>query len=693
MNSKQSLWLVVALSLLAAVFRIWDLSTLPAGFTHDEIAYLRMTETLRQGEVAVYYQVGDGHGRALGFSLLNIPVTNLLGGGFLGYRLVPVAASSLTLALLYALARRLFGRPVALIAVGAMAINFRVLLLARTSAAESIVPLMVVFTLWLMVGAFNVRREIIFRAPDTFPFALLAVALGAVGYVHYTALALGPLMILFLAHLLITHQPLSRRIWSTTLFVIALATITGLPYLLSTVRHFDLSEPYIFWSQRPQSLGALVDGALHAIGGLIWRGDPDPARNLPEQPLIGPLMAVLMLIGVVASLRHWREPRYALVLLMLGAGLLTDTWIAVETTFEAQLVALPAVFMLVGIGAERVVFALRGRGVRDAWQPVAALLVIGLLVNVVLVRGRLFERWREDAAVRAAHYADYGQVALYLDATRGSDLPVAICVADMNEPIASGLTPRQLLSLMTFGDDTAIRWSDCQSGLVFINAGAPMRLVFIDPRHRDLMPPELQDWLVGAAPIQVEELPPGSVLRLDVEQRIRDMGGFWDTRAPTYYMPGEDGLRVRVDLPAPLEQNLTFAGYDPRLYAASLVPGGDPLVVVTYWRVDGPLPPRLGIFAHLLAHPTPLVAPVAESNTLAVASSALRNRDMFVQVSYVWPGEQVMPGDHVLTVGAYSGSAAILDQHLEVLDRANNMQPRGDRLLLGTIHVAEPGGD
>ena len=64
MNRRIELFLVTGLLLLAAALRIWDLARLPPGFSDDELASIRITETVRQGEVAVYYQIAGTHGRA-----------------------------------------------------------------------------------------------------------------------------------------------------------------------------------------------------------------------------------------------------------------------------------------------------------------------------------------------------------------------------------------------------------------------------------------------------------------------------------------------------------------------------------------------------------------------------------------------------------------------------------------------------
>jgi 4-amino-4-deoxy-L-arabinose transferase-like glycosyltransferase len=694
LNRRIELFLVTGLLLLAAALRIWDLTRLPPGFSNDELASIRITETVRQGEVAVYYQIAGTHGRAGMYGIGNMLVTEWIGGGLFGYRLFPLWGSLLALALLYRLARRLFGPAVALIALGIMSTNLRAVLLARSATSESWVPAYTLVVLLLVVMAFNLRREVRFHTPVTPYFALLAVVLGASGYLHYTGLMLAPICLLFFLHLLITHQPLSRRVWSAGVFVIVLASVIATPYLASTIRHPALSEPDMVWSERPRSVVDGIKGALNAVGGVIWRGDASITHNLPHSALVGPVMAILLIVGVIVALRRWREPGYALILLVLAGGLLTDAWVGVSTTFSANLVLLPAIYILPGIGALAIWEALRDRSVQNATRLVAVGVLVLLAVDVIALRDRVFNDWPHRAEIQAGYHARLGYLAAYLDRTP-DDLPVSFCAARLNEPLAVGLTPRQVLRLMMHRETLDIRHSDCRGGIVLINGGAPMRFAFGNVDDRAQMPPELSDWLTDAQPIPVAGLPPGSVLRVDVEQRVRDSGGYWAAFSTAYYMPSEDDELEPVELPAQLEQNLTFAGYDPRVLEGTRQAGGDPVVLITYWRVDGPLPRGLGIFAHLLAYTETepralLLEPWAEANTIDIFPSELRNRDIFAQVSYLWLSENMPPATYALTVGAYVDTVTVLDNHLDVLDPALNFQPHGDRLLLGDIIVEAP---
>lgn len=695
MNRRQELTLIVGLLLLAAGLRGWDIARLPLGFNPAELANIRMTETIRQGQLAIHYQVGDGVGRAGLYPLGNAVAVTFFGDGLLGYRALSLGAGLVWLALVYALARRLFGPPVALIALGLGAVNLQAILLARSVTPEAFVPLLATLVLFMLAYVFHLRRVVVYRPPNTLSFALLALLFGLSGYLHYSALVLGPIGALFFAHLLLTDQPLARRVWRAMAFVIVLATVVAVPYLISTAREPETSEPYVLWSARPQSVTEAIDGLLGAIGGIVWRGDPAITRNLPEVPLLGPLMAILLIVGVAEGVRRWREPRYALLLLALLAGLLTDAWVQPEPTFAANLVALPAVVIFPAIGAAVVARMLRGRGWSNAWLPVSVLLVVALAANVAITSDRLFRQWQEHPDMAAAYRTHLGAVAAYLDRNPEGP-PVSMCTHPLRGANEVGLTARQTLNLMMHREGLDIRHSDCETGLVMINAGAPMRFIFGSERGEEVMRPELKAWLDQATPIDVAGLPENAVLRVDVEERIMDAGGYaWGQLAETYFVGQGEPAPTRAPLAIKLEQNLTFAGYD--LFPRERPPGGTPIVLVTYWRVDGPLPSDAGIFAHLVGYwedpdtgqKVPLLEPWAESNSLDVIASGLQNRDFFAQVLYIYMRDDLRPGDYALVIGAYQDNVF---NRLGVLDPATGKR-RGDRLSLGTIELVSPAAD
>jgi hypothetical protein len=66
LSNRVGFALAAALLLLAAGLRLWQIESLPPGFHPQEITDIRITESVRSGNVAVFYNLetlGDAGGR------------------------------------------------------------------------------------------------------------------------------------------------------------------------------------------------------------------------------------------------------------------------------------------------------------------------------------------------------------------------------------------------------------------------------------------------------------------------------------------------------------------------------------------------------------------------------------------------------------------------------------------------------
>ncbi|MEM6530367.1 MAG: hypothetical protein AAF653_18855, partial [Chloroflexota bacterium] len=123
MSKRTSFWLAVLVILLAALVRLWDLSSLPPGMNLLEAQDAQIAELIRIGQVEVLYDTGT-EGREALYHILLSAVTTFIGNNPFGYRLLSVWGMLLSLALLYTLTRRLYGRATGVVATAAMAVPF-----------------------------------------------------------------------------------------------------------------------------------------------------------------------------------------------------------------------------------------------------------------------------------------------------------------------------------------------------------------------------------------------------------------------------------------------------------------------------------------------------------------------------------------------------------------------------------------
>lgn len=127
-----------------------------------------------------------------------------------------------------------------------------------------------------------------------------------------------------------------------------------------------------------------------------------------------------------------------------------------------------------------------------------------------------------------------------------------------------------------------------------------------------------------------------------------------------------------------LENNLTFLGYVPVM--TRVKPGGV-LPVVTYWRVDGMLPPDLVVFSHLYGDLG--AAPLANLDSISMRPISLAQRDVFMQVHLLRLPETLPERTYDIAVGAYRTQSL---QRLQVLLEPD-LRPAGTRLILYSVEV------
>ena len=196
MSNRVSYALVVMLLLLAAMLRFVNLATLPPGFSNAEIDDIRITETVRQGRVEVFYPL-HGEGRE-GLYQSFLAAATGTGGGLLGYRIFSVWIGMITLALVYALGKRLYGALAGLAAVGLLAVSMYPIILSRMVAPETMLPLFVTAVLLALAYSLSVYGEQSHMPTRTAAFAALGILLGLGFYLHPISFVVALMSMLFI---------------------------------------------------------------------------------------------------------------------------------------------------------------------------------------------------------------------------------------------------------------------------------------------------------------------------------------------------------------------------------------------------------------------------------------------------------------------------------------------------------------
>ena len=138
---RRDFGLVLAITFVAFVLRLWQLGHLPPGWRDDElINSLVISQHVLDGDLAVYYADASGH-EAL-YHALNAIMLGMFGANWVGIRLLSAFLGTLTVPLAYQVGRKLFGRRVGLTASAGLTVSFWGLMYSRFGLRHVLLPVL-----------------------------------------------------------------------------------------------------------------------------------------------------------------------------------------------------------------------------------------------------------------------------------------------------------------------------------------------------------------------------------------------------------------------------------------------------------------------------------------------------------------------------------------------------------------------
>ncbi len=672
MSSRTGFVLATLLLLLGALLRSHRLPDLPPGLNEDEYATLRITESQRAGQIAVFYDQApaeeETRGREGFYSALLAVSTLLTGGGPTGYRALPFFISMLTLAMVYALASRLCGTRGGLAALALLTVSLWPVLLGRSIGPVTLLPFLAAALMLALAYVLTVPERLARRVPGTIAFTGLGLVAGLGFYVHPAQFWLLAGALLFIFWLTRSQGPLTLNLILSLFFSLLIMAAVLLPYGLSTLRLSDISGIGRIFGDYDMFASPPLQSIVNNIGGVLFIGDASPLHNLPGRPLFDLLSGLVIVLGLMASLRSRHHPRFGLPLIFLLA-LAPAALLSNESPDFAQLsLLLPLLALFFGFG---VVTLANSLGQAARFVPVIALVVLPGF-NIAWTSNDLFSVWAGLPETMSAWNGRIGQLASHVDRSAGS-LPTVVCIPSVDPEPAAGLSDAWRMLLLLHDRSEALRYADCRTSLVLANGGERQQIILPDSSMLADMHPLLRDWLQRGLLPQDPALPQDSVFTLDVGDLLGDKVGNFTTTAPVRLAPEAPGGAENILPPVSLDGNLTFLGYEPS--GMERYQHGDVITSVTWWRVDGPLPPDLHLFTHVMHDPAMITS---QNDKLSVLAASLHPRDIFIQVTYVRLPVPTPAGNYLVSIGAYRQGD---EQRLSVLQDG---ELRGTRLFLNT---------
>jgi hypothetical protein len=674
---------VTVLLLLTWGLRLRCLETVPPGWRDDElIESIALSGQVLAGHLPIYFTGASGHEPL--YHYLHAGVNAVLGYNLMSGHLLSIAFGTLTVALTYALSRRLFGRTVASLASLALATSFWSLMYSRIGlrhVSAVAFALLVFYLLWHLLERPHPRRR---------AYLPVGLALGLGLHTYFASRLLPAILIVFALYLLLFHRADFRRHWQGLALALALAVVLVTPMALAIARSAGADARLAELAVPLRELQAgnprpLLESIWTTLGMFRATGDPEWLYNIPDRPVFNVLGAALLWAGIALCLYRWRQPRYFFLLLWLGAGLLPAFVSIPPASLSHTILAQPVAYILpvLALAEVKTLIANCRSQIANRKPPFSNLhapsfmlhsplfivhcsFFLLLTTNAIRDLRDYFLVWPRQDMVRYLYRADYREAAHYLNA-HPEIADVAVSSALM------GPWDRLALDVDTRREDVAVRLFNAERVLIWTAKDGPS-LVLLTSYPPP--PPTISD-LLKASPDLPTAISPGLTL---------------------YTLPPISTLQSPIRIPQsafriPLAR---FANglelIETRWMTEPPLAPGQEAVLLTTWHVPGPLDlpplpivpnppppgvysgPRLAVFIHVSAGDGTFLT---GDDGLWVDPLTLRPGDQFIQVHRFQIPPNAPDGPYTLELGLYD---PMTGKRWVTVDAAR--EPGADRILL-----------
>lgn len=568
--------------LAGAALRLYGLARIsPPGLSHDEVAHWLIVRGILAGRHAIYFAEAYGHEGA--FHYVQALSVSLLGDNMLALRLPAAFSGLLGVALSHTLARRLFGREVALLSTALLALLFWPVFWSRQGLRAISLPLVSALAAIFWWRGWGRPGD-----PPQRSRRDLALAGAAAGFSLYTYSAARAVPIFYAAftlYLWLWRRREWRQRWRGILLFWLLLLLVAAPLVLFLLQNPEVEVRVAEVNEPLRALAAgdvrpVVDNFVDILGMFGFRGDPLWRQNVAFAPVFDPLVAALFYGCLLVAFWRVADARYGFLLLWIFTAFIPSI-VTINAPSSIRMInMLPVLTLLPAIFIHRIGHLsteTAGLSTRRLWVWLTPLLVVAILgLHAVRTARWIFVVWPgNEEEVQFVWQTALADAAGYLDEQPAA--PVAI----------GGWSPDSMdaptMALALQRDDLQLRFFDPQRALLVPGDPSPQQ-----PAH-----------IVRPAILPLHPLLAGAM-------------GAWVASAADHGRFVEYQVARR---PAPAPQfpaAVSFSG-ELRFLGHSLDDGCQtaqtlPCQVVTYWEVLQPPGEPRRIFLHALDEQGELLA-------------------------------------------------------------------------------------
>jgi len=564
---------LVAVIVVAAIFRFYRIEAAPPGLQHDEVFQGNFAIRILNGEWPIFFDLNGGE-EPLYMYLVALSFL-VFGRTLFAIRFVSIFCGLVHLVFSYLLARQLFGQRVALLTTLGLAVSFWHIFDSRVGLRPISLPMMQIIGYYLFWMGLQRGGKGWFLGAGLF--------LGGAFYTYTSGPMVLVTLLCFVVYLLILQKDLLRQRWQGIVLTFVVALLVFVPEVWHVIRHPMAS------TARARGLGshlvALANGnpipvlrdTLAVAGMFGFRGDPEWRYNLAGRPVFDGFSALLFYIGIGIALARLKRPEYGFLLIWMPINLAISASTPPAPSTLRALGAITAIYVLPALTWDALWRWAARRWGRPAEGLLAAGVVVVLAFNALWVYRDYFIVWANHEDVRAIYRADFTEAARYLAGQNQED---TVCISAQ---FAADLD--QEVFYFTLGQGRSVKWFDGHSALVFPSEALPGDVTYVFP-STGLLDEEILERFFGHLPPAKEALDPQGRL------------AFLAYRLGASEMSALRSVQPQYPLAANLGGQLELLGYD----LPSSVQAGQTARLVLYYHIPNELGGRrnYSFFAHLV---------------------------------------------------------------------------------------------
>ena len=365
MRTRDFLWWMVAVLLVATALRLFAFGQVPPGLYHDEAYHGLDVVDILQGRLSFYFPANNG--REPLFIYMIALAVGILGRSPFALRMAAFFAGLLTVAATAAMGRALFSRRVGLLAAAVLAVTLWHVHLSRVGFRAVLLPLFVALAVWqAALGVKETQSQGRDRGRSRHWIA--AGALYGLSFYTYTAARSTPAALIAFGLYVLATQPEARRpksapggrLWRGVATAALAAAVVVAPLAVYAMAHPDVVlgrlgqvsvfSPAIHGGDLWGTLGA---HALRTLGMFFVRGDRIWRHNVPWRPVFDPVLGAAFVLGLLVALHRARRHPAAAFALIWTAVMSLPTLLAEDAPHFLRAVGvLPLVAFLPALGLD-----------------------------------------------------------------------------------------------------------------------------------------------------------------------------------------------------------------------------------------------------------------------------------------------------------------------------------------------------